>query len=120
MPHSNSGTLLQSASALSSSGLENHQQESQPQHTDPILSALSSSPSGPFAAESQNIDIFHPLFDPAMLELFPNGELPDLALLETSPLNLDYLDITEWNNTAVIAGEPVDANMAMPGWNTMQ
>lgn len=37
-------------------------------------------------------EVFQPLFDPEMLGLFPNGELPDLAHDEMSDLNLDYLD----------------------------
>jgi hypothetical protein len=63
----------------------------------PTASTSTSHATGPFATEGQNLDLFHPLFDPEMLELFPDGELPDLSLLETTPMNLDYLDMTDWN-----------------------
>lgn len=83
-----------------------------------MLLAVASHVSGPSSAELQYLDVFHPLFDPQMLELFPDGELPDLALLETSSLNLDYLDITDWNSTAASIGGSVGANMAISDWNS--
>lgn len=48
--------------------------------------------------DNQNFDLYYPLFDREMLELFPNGQVPDLAAFDSSPLNLDYLDIGSWNN----------------------
>ncbi|MCJ1471554.1 hypothetical protein MMC13_000194 [Lambiella insularis] len=97
-----------------------YQQEQQPQCTNHMLSALASQPSGPPAAESQNLDLFHPLFDPEMLELFPNGDLPDLALLDTSPLSLDYLDMAAWNGAAAGTRELAAANTAMSDWTSVQ
>jgi hypothetical protein len=41
---------------------------------------------------SQTLDIFQPLLDPEMLDLFPNGELPDFSAFDTSSLNLDHFD----------------------------
>lgn len=41
---------------------------------------------------NHTLDIFQPLLDPEMLDLFPNGELPDLSAFDTSTLNLDHFD----------------------------
>lgn len=40
----------------------------------------------PREVEDQTFDIFQPFFDPAMLDLFPGGDFPDLATFEA---NLD-------------------------------
>ncbi|KAK6371287.1 hypothetical protein LTS17_009018 [Exophiala oligosperma] len=42
---------------------------------------------------NHTIDIFHPLLDPQMLDLFPDGDVPDLSQFDTSPFNLDYFDL---------------------------
>lgn len=51
-------------------------------------------PSQPMMVDSLNhtLDIFQPLLDPEMLDLFPNGELPDLSAFDTSSLNLDHFE----------------------------
>jgi len=33
-----------------------------------------------------------------MLDLFPNREVPDFSLFDTSPFNLDYFDVDGWNS----------------------
>lgn len=70
--------------------------------------------------QNQTLDIFHPLLDPEMLELFPNGELPDPSIWETGTLNLDYLDTTDWNSTAGSAGGTGAENIPMVEWNGIQ
>lgn len=39
-----------------------------------------------------SFEVFQPVVDPQLLELFPDGELPELAQGDMSTLNLDYLD----------------------------
>ncbi|KEF57342.1 uncharacterized protein A1O9_05259 [Exophiala aquamarina CBS 119918] len=72
-------------------------EEQYQEHPQNIFSALTSQLSDTFVAESNpfDIDIFQPILDPEMIELFPGGDLPDLSLFETSPLNLDYFNIEE-------------------------
>lgn len=40
----------------------------------------------------QTLDVYQPFFDPAMLDLFPNGDIPDLSDFDHSPLDLDYFE----------------------------
>ncbi|EXJ75458.1 uncharacterized protein A1O5_02154 [Cladophialophora psammophila CBS 110553] len=51
--------------------------------------------------ETQPLDLFQPLFDPDMLELFSNRVMPDLSQFDTASLNLNYLDIEGWDKTTV-------------------
>ena len=48
--------------------------------------------------ENSTLDIFQPFFDPAMLDLFPNGNIPDLSQFEVSPMGLDYFELDGWQN----------------------
>lgn len=76
--------------------------------------------------ESRAVDLFQPLFDPDMLELFSNRAMLDLARIDTTSLNLDYLDIEGWAQDGISAAD-VDVstsvldpasgeNMSMFGW----
>jgi hypothetical protein len=47
------------------------------------------------------VDIFQPLLDPEMLDLFPDGELPDFSAFDTSPLNLDHFDLEGWSEHSI-------------------
>lgn len=51
--------------------------------------------------EQESLDVCRPFFDPTMLDLFPNGEMPDLSHFETSLLSLDYFGLGngdgDWN-----------------------
>lgn len=47
--------------------------------------------------EQNSLDVCHPFFNPTMLDLFPNGEMPDLSHFETSLLSLNYFDLEDWN-----------------------
>ncbi|KIX06345.1 uncharacterized protein Z518_04321 [Rhinocladiella mackenziei CBS 650.93] len=42
-------------------------------------------PNASAAEEPQSFDLCHPFFDPALLDLFPDGEMPDLGQFETMP-----------------------------------
>lgn len=116
---------LQNALPLSNGQDQRHP----PQQNQPSSSTTTSynpnpdlPPPGP---EYQNLDLFHPLFDPEMLELFPDGKLPDLSLLVTSPFSLDYLDMSDWNGTVASASVGADAgagadgsSTVIPGWDS--
>jgi hypothetical protein len=41
---------------------------------------------------NQTMDIFQPLLDPDVMDLFPNGELPELSAFDSCALNLDHFD----------------------------
>ena len=60
------------------------------------------------ASEIQNptLDIFQPFFDPAMLDLFPNGDIPDLSRFEVNPLSLDYFELDGWQQDQNISTNP--------------
>lgn len=51
--------------------------------------------------EQESLEVCRPFFDPTMLDLFPNGEMPDLSHFETSLLNVDYFELGDgdgdWN-----------------------
>lgn len=44
----------------------------------------------------QPLDVCHPFFDPTMLDLFPDGEMPDLYRFESLPANLFDLELGAW------------------------
>ncbi|KAH7011168.1 hypothetical protein EDB80DRAFT_711345 [Ilyonectria destructans] len=48
--------------------------------------------------ESPTLDVFNSFLDPEMLNLFPNGEIPDLAGFDTNLLSLDYLEMEGWDD----------------------
>lgn len=47
--------------------------------------------------ETQVLDLFNPFFDPGLINSFPNGEMMDFSLFDTSPLSLDYFELDAWN-----------------------
>ena len=61
----------------------------------------SSQAPGLLSADTQTLDVFCPFFDPDLLALFPNGEIPDFSEFETSPLSLDYFELDDWNEASV-------------------
>lgn len=69
-----------------------------PQHYEPPVTLQE--PSQPALIPNQTIDIFHPLLDPQMLDLFPDGDVPDLSQFDTSPFNLDYFDLEMLSSTS--------------------
>jgi hypothetical protein len=52
------------------------------------------------AMDAQPLDVFYPFFDPQMIGLFPNGEMPDLSPFETNTSGLNYFEIEGWNNSS--------------------
>jgi len=48
--------------------------------------------------ENSTLDLFQPFFDPAMLDLFPNGDIPDLSRFDMGPSSLDCFDVDGWQN----------------------
>lgn len=46
--------------------------------------------------ENPTLDIFQPFFDPAMLDLFPKGDIPDLSRFDVGLSSLDYLELDGW------------------------
>lgn len=48
--------------------------------------------------ESPTLDVFNSVLDPEMLNLFPSGEIPDLAGFDTNLLSLDYLEMEGWDD----------------------
>ena len=77
---------------------EQCQQEQQPQAE--LLYALAPHELNPLGTEQRSLDVCHPFFDPAMLDLFPDGEMPDLPQFETSQPSLDYFELEDWNMTS--------------------
>jgi hypothetical protein len=60
--------------------------------------------------ERWTLDPYYPFFDQTMLDLFPNGEMPDLSQLETELVGLDYFEPGTWNEASFgtsTAGEKV-------------
>lgn len=55
--------------------------------------------------EQQRFDVAHPFFDPAMLELFPDGELPDLSQIGSLPINLYDSGLIDWNMSSIGSSE---------------
>ncbi|OQV00209.1 Fungal specific transcription factor domain-containing protein [Cladophialophora immunda] len=47
--------------------------------------------------ERLTLDPCYPFFDQTMLDLFPNGEMPDLSQLETDPNYLEYFGLEGWD-----------------------
>ena len=55
--------------------------------------------------QPQSFDVCHPFFDPAMLDLFPDGELPDLAPFETIPMSLYDVGLEAWNMSSTAGSD---------------
>jgi hypothetical protein len=94
---------------------EQYQQEPQPRLQPNLPSPVA--PHQPeISVQSQAVDILYPFFDPEMLNLFPNGEMPDLAQFETSPISLDYFEIEGWKKAPPVPMAQNDGeNMAGTG-----
>lgn len=43
-----------------------------------------------------------------MLDLFPDGEMPDLSHFETSLLSLDYFELEDWNMSSNLVDQTSD------------
>jgi hypothetical protein len=56
---------------------------------------------GHFDHEQQHFDVVHPFFDPAMLDLLPGGELPDLSQFGPLPMSLYDLELGDWDMSSV-------------------
>lgn len=63
-------------------------------------------------AVNPTLDIFQPFYDPAMLDLFPNGDIPDLSQFDVSPLNFECFEIDAWQMNGDMA---MDAQQCGPG-----
>ena len=48
--------------------------------------------------EYQTLDVFQPFSDPAMLDLFPKGDIPDLSEFDTNLLDVDYFELEGWTD----------------------
>lgn len=59
---------------------------------------FSSQHQDPPELEYQTLDVFQPFSDPAMLDLFPKGDIPDLSEFDTNPLDLDYFELEGWED----------------------
>lgn len=70
---------------------DQHRQEQQ--HRSTLSTSFAPQRSVPPAVESQILRGFNPFFDPEMLDVFPNGEIPDLSQYDTSPFSPDYFEI---------------------------
>ena len=86
---------------------EQYQQERQPQAE--LSSASAPYGVNQFGNEQQSFDVCHPFFDPAMLDLFPDGEMPDLSQFETVPMNFYDLEFEDWNMSSTAPSESQSA-----------
>ncbi len=66
------------------------------------------------AIDNESLDIFQPLVDPDMLDLFPSGELPDMSVFESGAWNLDQFEMEGWNDIGDF-GSRAGWNVAMSG-----
>lgn len=60
---------------------------------------------GQDVTERLTLDPYYPFFDQAMLDLFPNGEMPELSQLEADLVDLDYFEVQDWMGGTTDAGE---------------
>ncbi|KAK5283854.1 hypothetical protein LTR07_008212 [Exophiala xenobiotica] len=68
------------------------QQQQQQDRVQTFTSTLPYQSPNILPAQDPTLDIFQPLLDPEMLDLFPNGELPDFSAFDAIPLDLDHFD----------------------------
>lgn len=61
--------------------------------------------------DNHSLDLFQPLLDPDMLDLFPSGELPDMSAFESGVWDLDHFEIDDWNDFTNFGGRS--------GWNAV-
>lgn len=78
--------------------LEDQCEDFQPQapHNQQLMSAAETQLGSDLPMDNQFLDIFQPLSDPEMAELFPHGELPNLPIFAENPSILDYFDLETW------------------------
>lgn len=84
---------------------QDQRQEDQLQQADRLYS-LAPNEFTENGSEQQSLDVCRPFFDPTMLDLFPNGEMPDLSHFETSLLSLDYFELDDWNKASNLLDDP--------------
>ncbi|EXJ67739.1 uncharacterized protein A1O5_09085 [Cladophialophora psammophila CBS 110553] len=85
-----------------------HQQQGEPwpQHNQADIGFGPPFPlQGQGVTERLTLDPYYPFFDQTMLDLFPNGEMPDLSQLDTELSNLEYFDVEGWNAGSTDPGE---------------
>jgi hypothetical protein len=100
-----SGSLSQQTSEHAIHAIHNHtahelRPHTERSHTEPANDSIPLN-TGHFDHEQQRFDVAHPFFDPAMLELLPGGELPDLSQYEPLPMSLYDVEIGDWTMTSV-------------------
>ena len=69
-------------------------------HSEPANATIPPGTGG-FDHEQQGFEIAHPFFDPAMLDLLPGGELPDLSQFGPLPMSLYDLEFGDWNLSSI-------------------
>jgi hypothetical protein len=80
---------------------EQYRQEQQPwqqQFQADFVSSPTSQQANLLVTERLTLDACYPFFDRTMLDLFPNGEMPDLSQFEANFMTLDYLKLEGCNN----------------------
>ena len=59
----------------------------------------------PEVTERLTLNPYYPFFDQPMLDLFPNGEMPDLSQLDAELGSLDFFELDGWNAGLTDPGE---------------
>ncbi|KAK3647094.1 hypothetical protein LTR56_008262 [Elasticomyces elasticus] len=49
----------------------------------------------------QHFDVVHPFFDPALLDIFPDGEVPDLSQFGSLPMSLTDIQLGDWTTASL-------------------
>ncbi|KAK5061460.1 hypothetical protein LTR84_008003 [Exophiala bonariae] len=89
--------------------IQDHGQESQPEHADQLYPIVDDNDFTEHVFEQQeSLDVCRPFFDPTMLDLFPDGEMPDLSHFETSLSSLDYFELDDWNMSTSLMDQSSD------------
>ena len=55
--------------------------------------------------ERLTLNPYYPFFDQTMLDLFPNGEMPDLSQLDADLGSLDFFELEGWNAGSADPGQ---------------
>lgn len=98
----NSDHVPQSSQRLVGAQLDEIQREPEREPVHELLQpAISQQAEHIEDSESQFVDFVQPLFDPDLSELFSNHEMSDIFQLDTTDLNLDYLDIEGWDESVI-------------------
>ncbi|KAK4889551.1 hypothetical protein LTR27_011629 [Elasticomyces elasticus] len=56
---------------------------------------------GRLEMEQQRFDVVHPFFDPALLDIFPDGEVPDLSQFGSLPMSLTDIQLGDWTTASL-------------------